>query len=156
MLMMNLAASSPHLRNRNLRTHRTRRSGSCRSLQPIAAGSCRRRVRENSDAGIVDEDIQSAEASDRRSDRALDLVVKSDIGLQRLDRTGPAPSITGRAAFKCASLLPVTATLTPSATSLQGDAETDAPRSARHDSDFSCQRFHMVNSNRLHPDASER
>ena len=42
-------------------------------------------VREDADAGVVDEDVEAAEPRDRRVDRALDLVVAAHVGLQRLD-----------------------------------------------------------------------
>ena len=43
-------------------------------------------VGEDADAGVVDEDVEAAEAGDGRGDRALDLGVAAHVGLQRLDR----------------------------------------------------------------------
>ena len=78
---------------------------------------------EDADAGVVDEDVEAAEARDRRVDRALDLVVargRRPAASRR--RPGPAASIFGRAADRCASLRPVTPTCTPSATSARAIA----------------------------------
>ena len=37
---------------------------------------------EDADAGVVDEDVEAAEARDRRGDRALDVVVAAHVGLR--------------------------------------------------------------------------
>ena len=52
-------------------------------------GRHRRHVGEDADAGVVDQDVEAAEARDRRVDRALHVVVAAHVGLQRFDGAGP-------------------------------------------------------------------
>lgn len=48
-------------------------------------------VGEESDTGVVDENIETAEARNGRRNRLLDLGVASRVGAQRFDRTRPGP-----------------------------------------------------------------
>ena len=48
------------------------------------SASSSRDVGEDADAGVVDQDVEPAEARDRGVDRARDLVVAADVGLQRV------------------------------------------------------------------------
>ena len=51
-------------------------------------------VGEDADAGVVDQDVEPAEARDRRGDRALDLVVAANVGLHVSTAPGPALSMS--------------------------------------------------------------
>ena len=46
-------------------------------------------VGEDADAGVVDEEVEAAEARGGGLDRAAYLIVTADVGLQRLDSAGP-------------------------------------------------------------------
>ena len=102
-------------------------------------------VGEDADAGVVDEDVEPAEARDRRRRRrARRRRALRTSACSVSTAPGPAASIFGRAADRCASLRPVIATLTPSATSARAMASPmprDPPVTI---ATFPSKRFHAL------------
>ena len=55
-----------------------------------------RHVGEDADAGVVDENVETAEARDRRANRLLDVGVLSHVGAPRVNRVRAASARTSK------------------------------------------------------------
>ena len=101
-------------------------------------------VGEHADTGVVDQDVQSAEPRNRGGNRAFDSVVRSNVGLQRLDGTGSGRFDRGRGRGQLSSTPARDGDMHALGDEGAGNRQSDAARSAGDDRDLAGQLFHTL------------